>query len=348
MPKNNPTFIERHAGPPKPQKKVVGSLLDTMQDGREYQSLIDVVPVPDMNVGAELRRAIKDIEDIRKHPLVVYVGNVIKASDGNEIAYSDDLPFSEMIDSVPTTDSLDILIVTPGGLAQQVSQFVNRFRPKFNNVSMILPYMAMSAGTIWALSGNEIWMDERANIGPIDPQVIGKDGRFVPAQAILALLKRIQEDGEENIKKGQTPAWSDRLILQNMDPKELGNAISQSQYSIQLATEYLKNYKFRDWKVHIHDGNPVTPEQLAARAAEVAGRLCSHEYWKVHSHGISREVAWAELKLKIEHPESVPDFSRAIRRFWALMYWLFESSQLTKMFVSQQFMLFKSGTTPTH
>lgn len=346
MPKQNKSFIERHSGPPRPQKKVVKSLLDTMRDGIEYQSLVDVVPVSDLDISIELRRAIKDIEDIRQHPLVVYAGNVIKPSAGNEIAYIDDLPFSEMIDAVPSTDSLDILAVTPGGLAQQVSQFVNRVRSRFNNVSMILPYMAMSAGTIWALSGNEIWMDQRANIGPIDPQVMGKDGRFIPAQAILALLKRIQEDGQENIKKGQTPDWSDRLILQNMDPKELGNALSLSQYSIQLATEYLKHYKFRDWKVHGSDGTPVTPEQIAARAAEVADRLCSHEYWKVHSHGISREVAWTELKIKIEHPEDVPGFARALRRFWALLYWLFETQPLTKMFLSQQYTLFKTMPTP--
>ena len=338
--KNN-RFIQSHSTPP--QKKPVESLLDVMQDGREYASLVDVAP-KDLNLRDEIRRSIKEIETIREHPLLVYAANVINVPPGasTEITYSDDLPFSEMVSSIPPeVETIDIVIVTPGGLAQQVSQFVNKVRPRFKNVSMILPYMAMSAGTIWALSGNEIWMDKRAFIGPIDPQVPGKDGRFIPAQALLALLKTIQERGQENIKKAQNPDWSDILILQNMDAKEIGNALSLSKYSVQLATDYLINFKFRDWPTH-RNGASVTPQERADRANEVAQMLCSHEHWKVHSHGISREVAWNELKIKINHPEEVLGLERAIHRFWALLYWVFENSPLTKMFISSEYSLFKS------
>jgi hypothetical protein len=337
--KNKRKFV-----PPQPRKITVSSLLDVMKDGREYASLIDVVPSPTFNARDEFRKAIADIEAIRKRPLIVYIANVVNVQVGaaTEISLADDLPFSEMIDAIPaTTRALDILIVTPGGLAQQVSQFVNKIRPRFQDVSMILPYMAMSAGTIWALSGNEIWMDQRALIGPIDPQVPGKDGRFIPAQAILVLLKRIQENGQENLKKGQNPDWSDVLLLRNMDAKEIGNALSLSQYSVQLAADYLKNFKFRDWIKH-SNGSPVTEEERSSRADEVATKLCSHQLWKVHSHGISREVAWNELKIKIDHPENVEGFERVIRRFWALAYWIFESSAVAKIFISDNYSLFKS------
>jgi hypothetical protein len=184
-------------------------------------------------------------------------------------------------------------------------------------------------------------MDQRAFLGPIDPQVPGKDGRFIPAQALLALLKTIQERGQENIKRGQNPDWSDVLILQNMDAKEIGNTLSLSQYSVQLANDYLLKYKFRDWSTH-SNGAVVTPQERADRANEVAQKLCSHEHWKVHSHGISREVAWNELRIKINHPEDIPDLERAIRRFWALLYWVFDNSALTKIFISSQYSLFKS------
>ena len=329
--------------PTPPKKKPVNSLLDIMQDGSEYASLVGVAP-QGLDLRDEIRRSIHEIETIRKHPLLVYAANVINAPSGApiDISYIDDLPFSEMVSSVPPeVDSIDIVIITPGGLAQQVSQFVSRVRPRFENVSMIIPYMAMSAGTIWALSGNEIWMDQRAFLGPIDPQVPGKDGRFIPAQALLGLLKTIQERGQENITKGQRPDWSDMLILQNMDAKEIGNTLSLSQYSVQLANDYLLEYKFRDWSQH-KDGAVVTPQERADRANEVAKKLCSHEHWKVHSHGISREVAWNELKIEINHPEDVPDFEKAMRRFWALLYWVFDNTALLKLFISSQYSLFKS------
>ncbi|QYY58438.1 SDH family Clp fold serine proteinase [Dehalococcoides mccartyi] len=341
MSKNkNKSFIQSHA---TPQKKPVDSLLDVMQEGREYASLVDVAP-KNLNLRDELRRAITEIETVRQHPLLVYAANVINIPSGAsiDISYIDDLPFSEMVSAVPPeVDTIDILIVTPGGLAQQVSQFVNRVRPRFKNVFMVIPYMAMSAGTIWALSGNEIWMDQRAFMGPIDPQVPGKDGRFIPAQALLALLKTIQEKGQENLKNGQNPDWSDIMILQNMDAKEIGNALSLSKYSVQLATDYLLNYKFRDWTTH-GNGSTVTPEERSARANEVAQKLCSHEHWKVHSHGISREVAWNELQIKINHIEDVPGLQRAVHRFWALLYWIFDNSHLTKIYISNQYSLFKS------
>ncbi|MFC1970022.1 hypothetical protein ACFLVV_02260 [Chloroflexota bacterium] len=338
MSKKKSGFIQAHAGH---QKRAVDSLLDVMQDGKEYESLVDVT-APNMNFRDELQRGISDIEAIRQHPLIVYAANVINVHGGSspDISYIDDLPFAEMVSAIPAeADALDILIVTPGGSAQQVSQFVNHVRPRFDNVAFIIPYMAMSAGTIWALSGNEIFMDARAFIGPIDPQVPNKDGRFVPAQAILALLKGIQANGQKNIDNGKNPDWSDIMILQNMDAKEIGNALSLSKYSIQLATEYLKVYKFRDW---IHsNGKPATDAERATTAEKVANLLCSHEHWRTHSHGISRDVAHSELGLKINHPEDVPGLARTIRRFWALLYWLFDNSDIMKVFISGQYSLFK-------
>jgi len=46
--------------------------------------------------------------------------------------------------------------------AEQVTLFVDAIRAKFQSVEFILPYKAMSAGTLWALSGERIWMDRRA------------------------------------------------------------------------------------------------------------------------------------------------------------------------------------------
>lgn len=110
-------FIQAHAGS---HKKAVDSLLDVMQDGNEYGSLVDVT-VPNMNFRVELQRGIAEIEAIRNHPLIVYAANVINAPAGSlpDISNIDDLPFSEMVSAIPAgTDNLDILIVTPGGSVQ--------------------------------------------------------------------------------------------------------------------------------------------------------------------------------------------------------------------------------------
>lgn len=141
--------------------QVVDSLLDAMKDGNEFGSLIDKRP-KDPNLREEIRRAVADFENIRHRPLLLYVSNVVKPLDApTSIVSSDDLPFAEMVGQVGAEHkAVDILVVTPGGLGNQVAKFVNRLRPRFDNVAFFLPQMAMSAGTIWVMSGDELWMDE--------------------------------------------------------------------------------------------------------------------------------------------------------------------------------------------
>ena len=102
---------------------------------------------------------------------------------------NDDLPFAEMISTIPSElKNIDVILVTPGGSAQQVAKFVDKLRPRFDDVAFILPYMAMSAGTIFAMSGNDIIMGKNSYIGPTDPQVPNKDGFYVPAQGCYPFL----------------------------------------------------------------------------------------------------------------------------------------------------------------
>ena len=325
------------------QPTPIKSLYDAIQPGREYESLV-AANIRNLNPIADIRLAIADIESVRGRPLLIYAGNTVHGEAGpiSAITQDDDLPFCEMISRVPSdVSAIDILIVTPGGFAHQVARFVDIARRRFPEVDFMVPHLAMSAGTIWLLSGNNVWMDERAFIGPIDPQVMGKNGQFLPFQAIQLLVDEIQKRGQNQLKNGQQPNWTDIHILTCMDPKELGSSISASNYSIQLASSYLEKYKFRDWTNH-SDGTAVTPDEKRDRALEIAKLLCAHEHWKAHSHGISREVAWQELKLKIKHPESVPGLQEATRKLWAMLYFCFQATEIRKVFASSTYSLIRT------
>ena len=340
-------FIPPRSSPPsrvQPSKKTTKSLLDVMVDGREFESLLQYNPDPSMDLAAEIRRAILEIKLIRNKPLLCYMANVVNPNikTSRSIDNNDDLPFSEMISSIPDNiDEIDIILVTPGGSGQQVAKFVDRLRPRFKKVSFILPNIAMSAGTILAMSGDELIMDSRAYIGPIDPQIPNKDGHFIPAQAILTLIEDIRIRGEEFLKNGKNPPWSDLQILRQIDGQEIGNAINARNYSVELVENFLNNYKFGTWKFH-SDTRPVTDEEKRARAKEIAELLCDHSLWKTHSRGISREAAWDICKLKIIHPETINGLDRSIRRFWALNYWMFENTPIFKIFISENYAIFRN------
>lgn len=327
----------------KPMQPQVTSLLDNMVEGREYESIIKLDNI-EVDLGAEITRSINEISKIRNRPIVCYVSNVINPSIKSSISIdaADDKPFHEMLNSIPSGEKeLDIIIVTPGGSAEIVANHVNRIRQRFEHVGFIIPYMAMSAGTIFCLSGDDLIMDENAFIGPIDPQVPSKDGRYVPAQAVTTLINDIQERGQEQLKSGEQPNWTDIQILRNLDPKEIGNSINASQFSISLVSQYLENYKFRTWINH-KDGRVVTAHEKRARATEIAGTLCKHSLWLSHSRRISREMVTTECKLNVTYPESIDGLNIAIKKFWALMTFTLERTSMTKIFASNNYLLIRN------
>ena len=321
----------------------VTSLLDIMEDGKEYASILGLQNV-EIDLRNELLRSIDEISSIRKRPLICYVSNVVNSNITQSISIdnSDDAPFLEMVRNINSSEkSVDILLVTPGGSAETVAFLVNQLRARFDNIAFILPYMAMSAGTIFCMSGDELIMDESAFFGPIDPQVPSKNGRYVPAQSISTLIADIQNRGQEQLNKGLQPNWTDIQILRNLDAKEIGNAINASKLSTDLVSKYLETYKFKYWTKH-SDGSDVTPEQRKKRAAEIADQLCNHSLWLSHSSRISRTMAHDTCKLKITHPETVDGLARAIKRFWALMCFALENTLTTKVFASSNYTLFRN------
>lgn len=323
------------------RQKEVDSLLDVMKDGAEFQSIIDIVP-KNGNIMPDLYRAISEIENIRNHPCICYIANVVNPGvSGIEIDFSDDLPFKEMVTLASSDNEIDVFIATPGGIGSQIPNFVETLRTKYKRVNFIIPYMCMSAGTLFALSGNRIIMDSRGYIGPIDPQVQLKTGEYVPAQSILHLLDKIKEEGDKAIAEGRNVPWHYVRLLDNMDHRQIGEAYTSSEYSIKLAKDFLIKYKFSDWVTHKSTGAAVTHEEKEAAASKIAELLCSNSYWKSHSHGITRDVANNEVKLYIDEVETIDGLERAVRRAWAIFSYAMNRSPMRKIFISRNYALFR-------
>lgn len=335
-------FPEKQGGRSPIGPTIVPSLLDAMKDGNEYGSIVALQP-KDGNLVPELKRAVAELEAVRKRPCVCYVANLVRDVPETSIHAADHLPFSEMVGRIDSSArEVDVFLATPGGSAEQVNLFVEALRPRFDSVDFLVPYKAMSAGTLWALSGDRIWMDSRSFLGPLDPQVPSKDGSYVPAQALLTLLQMIQDQGAKAIAQKQNPPWSLIRLIDQMDQRQLGAAISASKYVVTMAAQYLERHKFKSWVSHSSSGRLVTPDDRRTRAFEVAEELCSHDRWKAHGHAISRDVLTKELRILIHQPESVPALQRAMRRLWALFYYTFDRAPVTKVLLSAGYTFIRS------
>ncbi len=200
--------------------------LDAMQDGNEYGSIVSLAP-KNPDIVPEIRRAVAELEAVRGRRCAVYAANQISDVRDTGIRASDHLPFCEMVGRIPASEKkLDIFIATPGGSAEQVNLFVEALRPRFDAVDFLVPYKAMSAGTLWALSGDRIWMDDRAFLGPLDPP--GPDqGRHLPTcPGACRAPARDPSRRAEALKKNEQPPWAFIQLLNVMDQRQLGAALS--------------------------------------------------------------------------------------------------------------------------
>ena len=96
----------------------------------------------------------------------------------------------ELAQSANHHNTLYILLTTTGGSAITVERYVNIIRHHYSEVNFIVPDYAYSAGTIFCMSGDSIFMDYFSVLGPIDPQVQNKEGKWVAA---LGYLDKVNE-----------------------------------------------------------------------------------------------------------------------------------------------------------
>ena len=120
----------------------------------------------------------------------------------------------------PPDVPIDLILHTPGGLVLAAEQIAQALRRHPARVSVYVPHYAMSGGTLIALAADEIWMDENAVLGPVDPQL----GQW-PAASIV----RVVEQKEVNRIDDET------LILADMARK----ALAQVR---ELVTELLQDH----------------------------------------------------------------------------------------------------------
>ncbi|CAN5312497.1 S49 family peptidase [soil metagenome] len=195
-------------------------------------------------------------------------------------------------------DMLVVFLNTPGGSSETVEKMVDIIRFHYTKVAFVVPDYAMSAGTIFCMSGNLIYMDYSSSLGPIDPQVFnGKE--WVPALGYLDQVDKMLDKA-----KTKTITEAEFLILQSLDLAML-NAYEQAKnLTVTLLKKWLVGFKFADWKTHGTTpnkiGKPVTPQEKEERAEEIAKMLGDNKLW--HSHGRLIGVSTLKdlLKLKIE------------------------------------------------
>ena len=79
--------------------------------------------------------------------------------------------FVELLDEIGPTERISLILHTNGGLTLSAWQLVNLIRMFCEELEVIVPFRALSAGTLIAIGANKIIMTKQATLGPIDPSI---------------------------------------------------------------------------------------------------------------------------------------------------------------------------------
>lgn len=212
--------------------------------------------------------------------------------------------------------TLFVILGTLGGVVEVVERIVTVLRKHYTEVKFIIPDKAMSAGTVLAMSGDEIWMDYHSCLGPIDPQ-LPQDGRMLPALSYLAQYERLIEKSRQGAL-----ATAEIVLLGKLDLAELHQFELARDLSIDLLKRWLTSYKFKDWTTTDTRHVSVTKEMKVERAEEIAHKLSDHTRWLTHGRGINMETLREELQLKIDDLDDYPELKASVWDY----YWFLQHS----------------------
>lgn len=259
-----------------------------------------------------LNAKLLEIEQELKADVFSYYGVLIDGIESDIVGCIEDLAKDG-----EKNDRLVVILTTSGGSAFAVERYVNIFRHHYKIVDFIIPDYAYSAGTVFCMSGNNIFMDYASVLGPIDPQVQNKDGKWVAA---LGYLDKVNDAIEKS--RADTLTQAEYLMIKELDLSELRSYEQAKELTASLLKKWLVEYKFQNWDTHQTTpelkGKKVTPEEKQAKALKIANDLSDHTIWKSHGRPINCQ-ALKDIGLKIDDFSATEPLRGLIRGYYELL-----------------------------
>jgi hypothetical protein len=285
----------------------------------------------------ELYRLIGEYNKLTQSYLIIYSADTAKSIiQGLTISLEQEDYFiiHDLLREVKS-ETLDFYIETPGGRGEAAEEIARFLHSKFNHVNYVIAGEAKSAGTILALSGDDISMTDSGSLGPIDAQV--RVGRFVVSAHDY--LEWIDQQREEAKTTGKLNPL-DAVIVAQISPGELKGIIHAFDFAKKLVKGWLPERKFKNWSITNGRKIAVTKEMRISRAEEIANELCDHGTWK--SHGRSLKIDDLQPKLKINRIDDTPKLADIVYRIKTVIRLIFDTMTVYKIFQTADVDLWKT------
>lgn len=167
--------------------------------------------------------------------VILYFSSFLGRQPSNETLINDlDInAFMENVHGLDKTKGLDLILHTPGGDLSATEQIIKYLKSCFGgNIRAIIPQMAMSAGSMIAVSCKSVIMGKQSSLGPFDPQLNG-----IPCQSALREFNKAIEDVSKN--PASLGLW--QAILTKLNPTFLTLCEQADELSEELTEKILSD-----------------------------------------------------------------------------------------------------------
>lgn len=133
-------------------------------------------------------------EKTGRNTILYFSGFLQKSSIDASIGDLDINAFMENVHGLDKSKGLDLILHTPGGDLSATEQIIKYLKHSFGgDIRAIIPQMAMSAGSMIAVSCKSVIMGPQSSLGPFDPQLNG-----VPCQSAIREFYKAVDDVAKN------------------------------------------------------------------------------------------------------------------------------------------------------
>jgi hypothetical protein len=213
-------------------------------------------------------------------------------------------------------DGLNLIVHTPGGDYEATKRIITYLHETYKHIRVYIPHMAMSGGTLFACSSDEIFMGPYSSIGPTDPQVF-LDGNYIPVDALINEFNKAFE--EVSSDPSTALLWNERL--------------SKVPFGKLKAAENMRDNSFKYLVDLLRIRNCCNKK--GSEIESIAKFLNSHEGHSSHGRGISLKDA-KEIGLNVFDLREQKETEDIILSIYHAAIVLFQKTEAQKIIINNK------------
>lgn len=214
----------------------------------------------------EKQKYLNEISKCTNRNVITYYSGWMQKPTAADVSINDkDInAFMETVYKLDKSKGVDLILHTPGGDIAATEKIIDYLHSIFKgDIRSIVPQMAMSAGSMIAVSCKEIMMGKQSCLGPFDPQIGG-----VACQSVLKEFEKAKDDIRQN--PHALGLW--QVMFSKYNPTFLVTCEQAIELSDDLADEILsKNFSEK------------------SKRKEILKAFNNNDVTKVHSRHISKD-----------------------------------------------------------